>query len=340
MKAVLADEYGGPEVLQIEDVPAPGVGPNGVLIRIHASSVNPIDWKLRKGLLEPIWKLRFPVIWGCDCSGIVTEVGSAVTLFKPGDEVYGFKHGKVAETYRGTYCEYAVLRENTVAKKPRNLSHEQAAAVPLAAVTAWQALSNLGKLKPTSRVLIHAGAGGVGSFAIQIAKAFGALVAATASTRNQKLLQELGADQAIDYTKERIEDKISGYDIVLDGVGKSVWKSSFRVLRFGGRLVALTAPIPGEPSSRLRFFTSAAFGVSSGKLRGLMTGKRLLITSVKPRGGDLEKITGLIEAGKIKPVIENVFPLEQIAEAHRMSESGHARGKIVITNAASGGAGI
>src|SRR5215469_2320782 len=187
VRAVLAEQYGGPEILQMEDVPAPRVGPNGVLVKIHASSVNPLDWKLRKGLLEPIWKLRFPVIWGCDCSGVVAEVGSAVTLFKPGDEVYGFKHGKVAQTYRGTYCEYAVLPENTIARKPHNLTHEQAAAVPLAAVTAWQALSNLGKLKPTSRVLIHACAGGVGVFAIQIAKAFGATVAATAGSANQQL---------------------------------------------------------------------------------------------------------------------------------------------------------
>lgn len=330
MKAVLADEYGGPEVLQIEDVPAPRVGPNGVLVQIHASSVNPIDWKLRKGLLAPLWKLRFPVIWGCDCSGVVSEVGSAVTLFKPGDEVYGFKHGKVAETYRGTYCEYAVLPENTIAKKPRNLTHEQAAAVPLAAVTAWQSLSNLGKLKPASRVLIHAGAGGVGVFAIQIAKAFGAMVAATAGTGNQDLLRELGADLPIDYTRERVEDKLSGYDIALDGVGNSVWKSSFKVLRFGGRLVTLTVPIPHDRAGRLRFFGSALAGIAGGKLRGWMTGKRLLITAVKPRGGDLEKITGLIEAGKIRPIIEKVFPLEQIADAHRLSEIGHARGKIVI----------
>lgn len=330
MKAVLADNYGGPEVLQIEDVPIPKVGPNGVLVRIHASSVNPIDWKLRKGLLSALWKLRFPVIWGCDCSGVVEEVGKAVTLFKRGDEVYGFKHGRVAQTYRGTYCEYAVLPETTVARKPANLTHEQAAAVPLAAVTAWQGLSNLGKLKPSSRVLIHAGAGGVGVFAIQIAKAFGAIVAATAGTANQNLLRELGTDVPIDYTQERPEDKLSGYDIVLDGVGKSVWNSSFKVLGFGGCLVTLTVPIPHEPAGRLRFFGSALSGVAAGKLRGWMTGKRLLMTSVKPRGGDLEKITAQIEAGKVRPVVERVFPLEQIAEAHRLSETGHVRGKIVV----------
>lgn len=330
MRAVLAERYGGPEVLELADVPAPRVGPNGVLVQVHASSVNPVDWKLRKGLLAPLWKLRFPVIWGCDCSGVVSEVGTAVTLFKPGDEVYGFKHGKVAETYRGAYCEYVVLPENTLARKPANLSHQEAAAIPLAAVTVWQALSNQGKLKPGSRVLIHAGAGGVGTFAIQIAKAFGAMVASTASTRNLDLLRQLGADLPIDYTRERIQDKLSGYDIVLDGVGKPVWSSSFKVLRFGGRLVSLTAPIPHEPSGRLRFFATAIAGIGLGKMRAWLTGKRLFVTSVKPRGGDLEKITALVEAGKIRPVIERVFPLEEIAEAHRLSETGHVRGKIVV----------
>lgn len=330
MKAILAEQYGPPEILELADVPVPKVGPNGVLVQVHASSVNPIDWKLRKGLLSALWKLRFPVIWGCDCSGVVAEVGSAVTLFKPGDEVYGFKHGKVAQTYRGTYCEYAVLPENTLAKKPANLTHEQAAAVPLAAVTAWQALLKQGRMKSGSRVLVHAGAGGVGVFAIQIAKAFGALVAATASTRNQDLLRELGADLPIDYTREKFESKLSGYDIVLDGVGKAVWGRSFKVLRVGGRLVTLTAPIPEKPSGRVSFFGSAIAGVTAGTIRGLATGKRLLVTSVKPRGGDLEKITALIEAGKIRPVVGQAFPLEQIAEAHRVSETGHARGKIVV----------
>ncbi|HXW14500.1 MAG TPA: NADP-dependent oxidoreductase [Terriglobia bacterium] len=326
----MAERYGGPDVLELSDVPVPKLGPNGVLVQIHASSVNPVDWKLRKGLLSPIWSLRFPVIWGCDCSGVVSAVGSAVTLFKPGDEVYGFKHGKVGETYRGTYCEYAVLPEKTLARKPSNLTHEEAAAIPLAAVTAWQALSNQGKIKPGSRVLVHAGAGGVGHFAIQIAKAFGAGVAATASTSNLDFLRQLGFDLAIDYTREQIEDKLSGYDIALDGVGQAVWRSSFKVLRWGGRLITLTVPIPDEPSGRLRFFAAAISGVGVGKVRGLLTGKRLLITSVKPRGGDLEKITALVEAGKVRPVIERVFPLEDIAEAHRLSETGHVRGKIVV----------
>src|SRR5437016_6484370 len=174
MKAVIAESYGGPEVLQIEDVAVPRPGPNGVLVRVHASSVNPIDWKLRYGMLKAIRSFLFPVIWGSDFSGVVTEVGRAVTLFKPGDQVYGFKDGGVAKTFRGTYAEYAVVPEKSVTRKPANLTHEEAAAIPAVALTAWQALITQGRLQPKDRVLIHAGAGGVGTIAVQLAKAFGA----------------------------------------------------------------------------------------------------------------------------------------------------------------------
>src|SRR4029077_17457091 len=330
MKAVLCEQYGGPEVLTIDDVPTPRVGPNGVLVQLHATSVNPVDWKLRRGLLAPVRPVRFPVIWGRDLSGVVTEVGPAVTLFKPGDEVYGFKEGYVAKTFRGTYAELVVVPEKSLARKPQKLSHEESASIPLAALTAWQALLNQGKLKPGQRVLIQAGAGGVGVMAIQIAKAFGAYVAATASTRNQNLLRELGADEPMDYTLDSAGGNHQKFDLALDGVGKSVWADSLRKLRFGGRLVTLTVPIPQEPSSKFRFFSKAIAGMAAGNVRALPVGKRLLMTRVKPRGGDLEKITALIEAGKIRPVIDKVFPFEQIADAHRMSEMGHVRGKLVV----------
>lgn len=332
MKAVICEQYGGPEVLQLaSEIPVPQPGPNGVLIRARSTSVNPVDWKLRAGWLSGLWKLRFPVIWGCDISGVVEQVGSSVTLFKPGDEVYGFKHGKVGETYRGTYAEFAVLPENTIAQKPARLSHEEAAAVPLAALTAWQALVGQGRIKPRSKVLIHAAAGGVGTFAVQIAKSFGAYVAATATARNHELLRQLGADQLIDYTRDNIEDKLSGYDVVLDGVGESVWSSSLKVLRPGGKLVTLAIPIPHGPAGRAKFFSTALGGGMSGIGRALLRGRGFAMTQVKPRGGELEKINALIEAGKIKPIVEKVYPLEGIAEAHRLSEQGHVRGKLVVT---------
>lgn len=331
MKAVIAEKYGGVEVLEIsDDLPVPRVGPNGVLVQVHAASVNPVDWKLRQGLLDAVMPVVFPVIWGRDLSGLVTEVGSAVTLFKPGDEIYCMKEGYVAKTFRGTYAEYVVVPEKSLAAKPRNLSHEEAAAIPLAALTAWQAMVNQGRLKPGQRVLVHAGAGGVGVMAIQIAKAFGAYVAATASTCNQDLLRELGADLAIDYTRENIGEVRPKFDLVLDGVGESVWADSFRALKMGGRLITLTAPTPEQPTSKLKFFARVISGLAFGFARGLLGGKRLSMTRVKPRGGELEKISALIEAGKIRPVVEKIFPLEQIAEAHRLSEAGHVRGKLVI----------
>ena len=330
MKAVIAERYGGPEVLELADVPIPQVGPNGVLVQVHASSVNPVDWKLRRGLLSALWDLRFPVIWGCDLSGVVEQVGSAVTLFNPGDAVYGFKHGKVAKTYRGTYAEYVVVPESALARKPQGLSHEEAAAIPLAALTAWQALLGQGRLRPGQRVLIHAAAGGVGGFAVQIAKAVGAHVAATAGARNQEFLRQLGADVAIDYTRERIQDKLSGFDLVLDCVGRSVWAASLRVLKRGGRLVTLLPPIPEQRAGKLRFFATAISGLLSGAGSALVQGKRFLLVQGKPRGGDLEKINALIEAAKLRPEIEKVFSLDQIADAHRLSEQGHVRGKLVV----------
>src|SRR5258708_12210129 len=230
MKAIICEQYGGPEVLQLEDVEVPRVGPNGVLVRVLATSVNPIDWRLRNGMLRSVMPMIFPVIWGADCSGVVEAVGRAVTLFKPGDEVYGFKDGRVAKTYRGTYSEYAVLPENSLTRKPASLSHEEAASVPLAALTAWQGLVIQGRIKNGDKILVQAGAGGVGIFAIQFAKAFGAHIAATASTRNQDFLREMGADVAIDYQRERPQHKISGYDMVLDALGETVWADSFPLI--------------------------------------------------------------------------------------------------------------
>lgn len=330
MKAVIAETYGSPDVLELADIDLPKLGPNGVLVQVHATSVNPVDWKLRQGRMSGLWSLHFPVIWGCDLSGVVEQVGAAVTLFKPGDEVYGFKQGKVAKTYRGTYAEYAAVPESALSRKPAGLTHEQAASVPLAALTAWQALVNQGNLRAGQRVLIHAAAGGVGVFAVQIAKALGAFVAATAGPKNQDFLRDLGADLTIDYAREKLEDKVSGYDLVLDGVGKNVWASSLRVLRRGGRLVTLAIPIPDAKSGTLRFFSTVIAGILGGSLRALVAGKRLLVTQVQPRGGELERITGLIESGRVRPIVEKIYPLEEIAEAHRRSESGHVRGKLVL----------
>src|SRR5215467_663701 len=308
MNAVIAERYGGPEVLELADVPVPKLGPNGVLVQVHASSVNPIDWKLRSGHLKALMDFVFPVIWGTDFAGVVTETGSGVTFFKPGDEVYGFKDGRVAKTYRGTYAEFAVVPEKVAARKPANLTHEEAAAIPLAAVTAWQVLVTTGRLKPGNRVLIHAGAGGVGTFAIQIAKALGAYVAATAGTHNQDFLRQLGADMPIDYEKERIEDKPPDFDLVLDGVGKSLWRSSLFALKRGGKLISLVAPTPNKPVGKMSFFAYTGSQLAAWTVRAMVAGKKLTFFRGEPRGGDVDEITKLVTAGKLRPVIELVVP--------------------------------
>src|SRR5258708_8045450 len=211
MKAIMCEQCGGREVGELECVEVSRVGPNGVLVRVLATSVNPIDWRLRNGMLRSVMPVIFPVIWGADCSGVVEAVGSAVTLFKPGDEVYGFKDGRVAKTYRGTYSGYAVLPESSLARKPASLSHEEAASVPLAALTAWEGLVIQGKIKSGDKVLVQAGARGVRIFAIQIAKAFAALARATPTTRNQAFLPGLGGDITLEYLRERLRCTNTGY---------------------------------------------------------------------------------------------------------------------------------
>ena len=282
MKAVIAEQYGGVEVLEIsDDLPVPRVGPNGVLVEVHAASVNPVDWKLRQGLLNAVMPVVFPVIWGCDLSGVVTEVGPSVTLFKPGDEVYGMKDGYVAKTYRGTYAEYVVVPEKSLAAKPKTLSHEEAAAVP-AADDRVASHGEPGQAQAGAAGADSCGSRRRGSNGDPDCEGFGAFVAATASTGNQDLLRELGADLAIDYTREKIGKVRPKFDLVLDGVGESVWAESFRALKIGGRLITLTPPIPEQATGKPWFFATAVSGMVRGVTRGLLGGKRLSMTRVKP----------------------------------------------------------
>src|SRR5712672_1803757 len=235
MKAIRIHNYGGPEVLKYEDAPRPEPKGDEVLIRVHAAGVNPIDWKVREGEMKDFWPHRFPLILGWDVSGVVEEVGARVSQFKKGDEVYSIPD----PTRNGAYADYIVVREPELALKPNSLHHIRAAAVPLAALTAWQSFFDTAQLQPDQRVLIHAGSGGVGHFAVQLAKWKGAYVFATASTKNQDLLRELGVDKAIDYTQQRFEDVARNIDIVLDTIGGETKERSWKVLRQGGILVSL-----------------------------------------------------------------------------------------------------
>lgn len=303
MKAIRIHQYGGPEVLAQVEMQRPTPGPNEVLIKVAAASVNPIDWKLRAGYVKEVFPLTFPSTLGWDVSGTVEEAGADVTQFKRGDQVYALLEG-------GGYAEYAVAKEAIVTKKPRTLDYVHAATVPVAGVTAWQALFEVAQLRAGQKVLIHASAGGVGNFAVQFAKAKGAYVIGTASSRNQAFLHELGVDQAIDYEKTRFEDVVRDVDVVLDPLGGETQERSFKTLKKGGILVSLVQP----PSEEL------------AKKHGV----RALFYGAHASSSDLAQIAKLIDSGKVKTVVDTVLPLAEARRAHELSQGGHVRGKIVL----------
>src|SRR6476659_9355549 len=247
MKAIRIHSYGGLEVLKYEDAPRPQPQAGEVLVRVHAAGVNPIDWKVRQGHMKDFWPHKFPLILGWDVSGTVEEVGPRVSRFKIGDEVYSIPD----PTRNGAYADYVVVRESELALKPNSLHHIRAAAVPLAALTAWQSLFDTAQLQPGQRVLIHAGSGGVGHVAVQLAKWKGAYVFATASTKNQELLRELGVDEPIDYTKQKFEDVARDVDLVLDLIGGETQERSWSVLKKGGVLLSVVEPPSADKAKAL-----------------------------------------------------------------------------------------
>ncbi len=306
MNAIRIHNYGGPEVLRYEDSPRPQPQAGEVLIRVHAAGVNPIDWKVREGQMKDFWPHKFPLILGWDLSGVVEELGRGVSRFKIGDEVYSLPD----PTRDGAYADYIVVRESELALKPNSLHHIRAAAVPLAALTAWQSLFDTAQLRPGQRVLIHAGSGGVGHFALQLAKWKGAYVFATASTKNQDLLRELGVDKAIDYTRQRFEDVARKIDVVLDTLGGETQDRSWSVLKKGGNLVSLVQPPSEEKAEEL--------------------GVRAALLGAQANGAQLAEIAKIIDAGQIAPVIDRILPLSEVRRAHELNKSGHTHGKIVL----------
>jgi NADPH:quinone reductase-like Zn-dependent oxidoreductase len=304
MKAVVAREYGGPEVLRFEEVPRPEPKENEALVRVIASGVNPADPLTLSGKYAREFGTYLPLIPGYDIAGIVEKTGTKVTKLKAGDGVYGYP------TFGGGWAEYVTVTEGEVAAKPASLSFTEAAAVPMGALTAWQALVDTAHLHPGQTILIHGGSGGVGSFAVQIAKARGARVIATASTENQDLLKQLGADVAIDYTKTRFEEIAKDVDAVLDPVGKETLARSYGVVKKGGIVMSLVArPDPVELEKR---------------------GIRGAAISVHPDAEDLAEIAHLIDAGKIRPIVTKVLPLSEAVAAQQQAATYHTRGKVVL----------
>ncbi len=307
MKAVRIHEYGDASVLKYEDAPRPEINSDDVLIRVVATSVNPVDWKIREGYLKGMLDLKLPFTLGLDVSGVVEEVGSDVSEFKVGDEVYS--RPDIAR--EGTYAEYVAVRASEVARKPSNITHEEAASLPLAGITAWESLFTNGGLEAGQKVLIHGAAGGVGSLAAQFAKAKGAYVIGTASARNAEFLRGLGVDEIIDYKATYFEEKVKDVDVVFDTIGGDVQKRSWQVLKKGGILVSIT----DQPDQQ----AAEQHGVRSAYV------------FIGPNVPVLNEITALVEAGKVRPVVSHTFALADTAKAHEQSQTGHTRGKIVIT---------
>lgn len=304
MKAVMVHEYGGPEVLKLEDVPRPEPKENEVLVRVMASGVNPADPLIVSGKYAKEFGTHLPLVPGYDIAGVVEKTGAKIDKLKIGDAVYGYV------LWGGGWAEYAVASESEAALAPKSLTYIEAAAVPLTALTAWQALIDVAKLNAGQTVLIHGGSGGVGSMAIQIAKARGARVIATASTANQDLLKQLGADVAIDYTKTKFEDVAKDVDVVLDPVGKDTLARSYAVVKKGGFIATLV--------SRLDQAEMDKYGLHGASI------------SVKPDAKELTEITKLIEEKKLRPVVTQVLPLSEAANALKQAATHHTRGKIVL----------
>src|SRR5256714_11465914 len=304
MKAVVAHEYGAPEVLKFEEVPRAKPEEDEALVRVIASAVNPADPLTLSGKYAREFGTHLPLIPGYDIAGIVEKTGAKVTKLKSGDAVYGYP------TFGGGWAEYVTVTEGEVAAKPASLSFVEAAAVPMGALTAWQALIDVAQLKAGQTILIHGGSGGVGNFAVQIAKARGARVIATASTANQDLLKQLGTDVAIDYTTTKFEDIAKDVDAVLDPIGKETLARSYRVVKKAGIVMSLVArPDPAE--------------LDKSGIRGAAI-------DVHPDSEDLSEIAHLIDTGKIKPIVTQVLPLSEAIAAQQQAATHHTRGKIVL----------
>jgi NADPH:quinone reductase-like Zn-dependent oxidoreductase len=304
MRAIVAHEYGGPEVLKLEQIPRPEPNEDEALVRVIASSVNPADPLTLSGKYAKEFGTHLPLIPGYDIAGVVERTGTKITKLKAGDAVYGYP------TFGGGWADYVTVKEWEVATKPKSLNFVEAAAVPMGALTAWQALVDVAKLQPGQTVLIHGGSGGVGSFAIQIAKARGARVIATASTANQDLLKQLGADVAVDYTRTKFEDVAKDVDAVLDPVGKDTLARSYAVVKKGGIVMSLVArPHPAE--------------LKKNGIRGAGI-------SVHADFEDLAEIAQLIDQGKIKPVVTQVVSLNDAVAAQQQAATHHTRGKVVL----------
>ncbi len=331
MIAAFIDGYGSDQVLRVGDFPAPKTGPSDILVRVHAASVNPVDFKLRDGKLRLLRRYRFPLILGHDCAGEVVQVGEDVTQFKVGDRIFSRpRNGRI-----GTFAEFIAIDQSEAALMPPNLNYHEAASLPLVALTSWQALVDVAQLKPRQQLLIPAGSGGVGTFAIQLAKHIGAEVWTTTSGKNLEFVKSLGADHAINYQDEDFENRVNNLDVVFDTLGGDSLDRSFAITRPNGWVVS----IAGSPDYRnaeemgldmLRSLLLRVVGLRVNS-RARRAGVNYRFIFMKPLGEELAQIAALISEGVIKPVVDRIFPISECQSAIEYSASGRARGKIVIS---------
>lgn len=330
MKAFLLERYGKSGNTRIGEAPVPPVGDNDMLIQIRAAGVNPVDFKIRDGELKQVLPFRLPIILGNDLAGVVTQVGANVTRFKPGDAVYT----RPDKSRIGSFAEFISVREVDVAHKPANTNMEEAASLPLVGLTAWQALVERANVQPGQTVLIHAGSGGVGAFAIQLAKHLGATVATTTSTTNVDMVKRLGADIVVDYKEQDFADVLRDVDMVLDTLGPPTVEKSFKVMKPGGKLISISGP-PDAAFARefgLSWPLQQVMRLISWRVRkhARQHGVGYAFLFMHPDGVQLQQIATLVEAGTIRPVIDKVFPFDATQDALAYVETGRARGKVVV----------
>jgi len=330
MKAFVVDKYKKQGALRLTDVPMPELRDDDVMVRIHATGVNLLDSKVRDGEFKLILPYRPPFVLGHDVSGIVTRVGPKVRRLKAGDEVYA----RPRDHRVGTFAEFIAMNEADVALKPKNISMEEAASIPLVGLTAWQALVEVGKIRAGQKVFIQAGSGGVGTFAIQLAKHLGATVATTTSTKNVELVKSLGADVVIDYMTQDFGQVLSGYDLVLHSQDTKTLEKSLGVLKPGGLLISISGPPDPEFAREmgLNLFLKLVMRLLSrgARKKAKSLGVHFSFLFMRAQGQQLGEITSLIESGVIRPVVDKVFPFEKTADALAYVETGRARGKVVI----------
>lgn len=331
MKAMVLERFGRDEPLRLQDRPMPQVGGSDVLVAVHAASVNPLDFKIRDGQVRFVLPYRPPLVLGNDFAGVVLEVGPNVTRFKPGDEVYG----RPSKERSGTFAEFVSIREDELALKPRRITMNEAAGLPLAGLTAWQALTEELGLEAGRRILIHAGAGGVGSLAIQLAKHLGAYVASTAREPNHELVYSLGADVVVDYRKFQIDKVFQDYDAVFDTIGGETLLRSFRTLKpHGGKIVSVSGmPDRGYAQrTKLGLFKTLLFGLISRSIKqaAKAANAEYRFMFMHPSGEQLAYLAELVDQDVVKPLVDRIYPLQEANEALAYVETGRARGKVIV----------